>query len=308
MSDQSDLKATISGIFNQLQKDIDSPQDVTLANNQFNSVLNKLNQILTVLANNSLTDSDTDIRAAYLGSISGIWIYDASVAAGSYSIVTADSVSGLPAGVTNCLLVVERSDATIGETIFTCYPYAYNDTRTLKAYYNSVDGLSAWLETEDISKKGAANGYAGLDGDGLVPVNQLPPISISNTFPVASQVAMLALTAETGDIAIRSDLPATFILRGADASVLGDWEELPIPTDLVASVAGYAGIVTTAQILTALKTIDGTGSGLDADLLDGVHLSSIAKKTDYATSTVGGTLKARLQGTVLYLTNNGNNA
>lgn len=37
----------------------------------------------------------------------------------------------------------------------------------------------------------------------------------------------------------------------------------------VLSVDGQTGAVTAAQLLTAIKTVDGSGSGLDADLLDG---------------------------------------
>lgn len=42
----------------------------------------------------------------------------------------------------------------------------------------------------------------------------------------------------------------------------------------VTSVDGNTGIVTSAQLLTAIKKEDGSGSGLDADLLDGLNTSS----------------------------------
>jgi len=38
---------------------------------------------------------------------------------------------------------------------------------------------------------------------------------------------------------------------------------------------GYTNDQTPAEILTAIKTVDGSGSGLDADLLDGVHLNQL---------------------------------
>jgi hypothetical protein len=44
----------------------------------------------------------------------------------------------------------------------------------------------------------------------------------------------------------------------------------------VISVSGRTGDVTTAQLLTDLKTIDGSGSGLDADLLDGHDVTYFA--------------------------------
>jgi hypothetical protein len=52
-------------------------------------------------------------------------------------------------------------------------------------------------------------------------------------------------------------------------------------------------------------TNDGAGSGLDADTLDGLHASSFAATN--ATATVSGGIKARLDGTSLYLTTNGTN-
>ena len=62
------------------------------------------------------------------------------------------------------------------------------------------------------------------------------------------------------------------------------------------------------DILNLIKTVDGVNSGLDANLLDGVNLSAIAKKTNYATTTVGGTVKLRVAGTKAYITTNGTNA
>lgn len=96
---------------------------------------------------------------------------------------------------------------------------------------------------EDSANKGIANGYASLDGDGLVPVAQLPEITITDTFVVSSQIEMLALTAQTGDVAVRTDENKTYILRGTDPSVLADWELLRTPTDSVLSVNGMTGSV-----------------------------------------------------------------
>jgi len=44
----------------------------------------------------------------------------------------------------------------------------------------------------------------------------------------------------------------------------------------VTSVAGATGVVSNTNILTGLLTVDGTGSGLDADLLDGLNSTSFA--------------------------------
>jgi hypothetical protein len=99
---------------------------------------------------------------------------------------------------------------------------------------------------EVTSAKGVAGGYPSLDGGGKVPSSQLPAIAITDTFVVGSQAAMLALTAETGDVAVRTDLNRSFILDGADPSVLANWQELATPTDAVLSVNGETGAVSLA--------------------------------------------------------------
>jgi hypothetical protein len=60
------------------------------------------------------------------------------------------------------------------------------------------------------TQKGAVNGIASLDGTGLIPTNQLPALAITQTSVVASQAAMLALTAQVGDIAVRTDVIQVF--------------------------------------------------------------------------------------------------
>ena len=93
------------------------------------------------------------------------------------------------------------------------------------------------------SKIGAANGIASLDAGGKVPASELPDIAISDTSVVVSEAAMLALTAEVGDIAVRTDVNKTFILKTAGASTLANWQELLTPTDAVTSVDGQTGVV-----------------------------------------------------------------
>jgi hypothetical protein len=93
------------------------------------------------------------------------------------------------------------------------------------------------------SKIGAVSGIAALDAGGKVPAAQLPDIAISDTSVVASQAAMLALTAQVGDIAVRTDVNKTFILKTAGASTLANWQELLTPTDAVTSVDGQTGVV-----------------------------------------------------------------
>lgn len=95
-----------------------------------------------------------------------------------------------------------------------------------------------------LTEKGAANGVATLGADSKIPVAQLPALAITDTFVVASQVAQTALTAEVGDIAIRTDISKTFVLKTSPASTFGNWEEMLFPTSPVSSVNGLTGTVT----------------------------------------------------------------
>jgi hypothetical protein len=106
-----------------------------------------------------------------------------------------------------------------------------------------------------LTQKAAANGVATLGAGGLIPNSQLPALAITDTFVVASQAAMLALsTAEKGDVAVRTDLNKTFILTADPFSTLGNWQELLTPTDAVTSVNGQTGVVS----LTTTNVSEGT--------------------------------------------------
>jgi hypothetical protein len=103
---------------------------------------------------------------------------------------------------------------------------------------------ATWNAKQSTSQKNTANGYAGLGADGKLISSQLPSITISDTFVTASQAAMLAVMAETGDVAVRTDLNKSFILKGTNPAVLADWQELLSPTSAVTTVFGRNGAVT----------------------------------------------------------------
>ena len=54
---------------------------------------------------------------------------------------------------------------------------------------------------------------------------------------------MLGLTAQEGDVCVRSDEEKSYILKQAPASTLANWVELDSPTDKVQSVNGKTGTV-----------------------------------------------------------------
>jgi hypothetical protein len=140
------------------------------------------------------------------------------------------------------------------------------------------------------TQKGAVSGIASLDGSGLIPTNQLPALAITETSVVVSQAAMLALTAQVGDVAVRTDVNKSFILTASPATTLGNWQELLTPTDAVLSVDGNTGAVslsgtylnsTTGTLLGNLAAggfkVTGLGTPTsDADAATKVYVDTVA--------------------------------
>jgi hypothetical protein len=155
------------------------------------------------------------------------------------------------------------------------------------------------LSTTDIEGLGTAASKNTGTTSGTIPIlgaggklntSVLPAIAISDTFVVDSQEAMLALTAEVGDIAIRTDLSKSFILKEDGASVLANWQELLTPTDAVTSVAGKTGVVTLVKADVGLGNVDNTS---DADKpISTAMAAALAEKAPLASPTFTGTPKA----------------
>lgn len=123
---------------------------------------------------------------------------------------------------------------------------------TTLAGYGITDAINTSL-------LGAANGVATLDGTGKLPVSQLPATAISDTFVVGSQAAQVAVTAQIGDVAVRTDLNKSFILRVEPASVFANWQELLTPTDAVLSVNGQTGSVSVGTVTSVSLTAPASG-------------------------------------------------
>lgn len=109
------------------------------------------------------------------------------------------------------------------------------DEGTGNLYYTDVR-----VDARIAAQKGVANGLATLDAGAKLPANQLPALAITDTFVVASQSAMLALAAERGDVAVRTDLQKSFILTAEPAGTLGNWQELLVPTGNPGTVTSVA--------------------------------------------------------------------
>ena len=145
--------------------------------------------------------------------------------------------------------------------------------------------LSGYGITDAVSSSllGAASGVATLDATGKIPTTQLPSLAITDTFVVSSQVAMLALTAEVGDVAVRTDLNKSFILKTAGAGTLANWQELlsSSATGTVTSVslsAPASGLTVTGSPITSSGTI-ALALANDLAAVEGISTTGIAVRT-----------------------------
>lgn len=138
----------------------------------------------------------------------------------------------LPEGLINLYFTDERAQDAVGTILGTTDDVAL-------AYNDVTPEITATLPS-----KGQPDGLATLDSGGKLVVTQLPNLAITDTFVVASEAAMLALAAEQGDVAVRTDEEKSYILTAEPASTLANWQELLTPT-------GTGGTVTSVDIANA---------------------------------------------------------
>lgn len=124
-----------------------------------------------------------------------------------------------------------------------------------------------------------------LDASGKLADSVIPKVAITNTWVVASQTEMLALSnAQEGDVAVRTDLNKSFILKTTGYSTLANWQELLTPTDAVTSVNGSTGAVTI--------TLDGLGGVPIQTYSD--HVASNLHLTSTQRTILGNVLNTRI--------------
>lgn len=129
-----------------------------------------------------------------------------------------------------------------------------------------ADAAQAAAEAASIplTQKATADGVATLGPDAKIPSAQLPSLAITSVAVVASEAAMLALAAQEGDVARRTDLGRSFMLAASPATTLANWVPLSDADTGVATVDGDAGpnvvLPTDGAAGTGTKRTLGTGA------------------------------------------------
>lgn len=130
--------------------------------------------------------------------------------------------------------------------------------------YNSLTDKPT-LGTAASRNVGTSEGNVPILGaGGKLSTSVLPPLAIGETFVVNSESAMIALNAQRGDVAVRTDLNKTFILSQEPASSLSNWVEM-LATGTVVSVNGKTGAVSLTKSDVGLGNVQNYGIATQAE-------------------------------------------
>ena len=133
------------------------------------------------------------------------------------------------------------------------------DTDDLAEGSTNLYYTDARADARITAQKGQPGGLATLDADAKLEANQLPALAITDTFVVNTEAAMLALDAQQGDVAVRTDEQKSYILTADPASTLGNWQELLTPTGTGGTVTSVAlGVPTGFTVSGSPITSSGT--------------------------------------------------
>lgn len=112
-------------------------------------------------------------------------------------------------------------------------------------YDNEAKSAVDALGTASTCDTGTSEGNVPvINANGKIDTSILPALAITDTFTAANESEMLALSADKGDVCIRTDLSKTYILKQIPASTLANWAEIVSPADAVQSVNNKTGVVT----------------------------------------------------------------
>ncbi len=218
-----------------------------------NSVAGNETNINAVAGNQSNINTVAGINTAIstvAGSDNEVVIVATDLALGESSNVkiVSDSIEAVSA----VAAIDDEVAAVAGKTVEITALYAQLETIAEKVNISSiVDALTSSLTdvplsanqgkvlaeqiSDIVTSKAVADGIATLGSDGKIPSAQIPSLALVDVFPVASQAEMLALDAEQGDMAVRTDSSQVFILSTSPASTLENWVELAILEGLIDS-------------------------------------------------------------------------
>ena len=167
--------------------------------------------------------------------------------------------------------------AKANKTASTSVPLAESDYLKIPGASKVDDQIDTKITALNLGTASTKNTGTGsgnvpvLNSSGKLADSVVPKIAMTNTYVVASQTAMLGLSAaQEGDVAVRTDLNKSFILKATPYSTLANWQELLTPTDSVTSVNGSTG----ADTITLADLGGVAGSTYNTHVSSNLHLTT----------------------------------
>jgi len=151
----------------------------------------------------------------------------------------------LPAG-SGVIQMKGNFSVLAGKNIMSSDGNAISFSDDIQMNNNSITGLPAPSTGSDVANRDYVTTYASNASNlssGTVPSSVLPPIALTTVQVAVSEIAMLALTTEEGDVVVRSDENRSYMRNAGIAGTMADFNELQTPTDSVLSVNGEIGTV-----------------------------------------------------------------
>jgi len=128
----------------------------------------------------------------------------------------------------------------------------------LTADQTKLDGIEALADVTDTTNVVAAISAGtgvGISAGGVISVTA---VALTTVQTASTQIAHLALTAQEGDVVVRSDENKSYVHNGGTAGTMADYTLLSTPTDSVLSVSGKTGVVTLVSSDVGLGNVDNT--------------------------------------------------
>ncbi|SKA01555.1 hypothetical protein [Megasphaera cerevisiae] len=200
----------------------------------------------------------------FSGDVAGNNNFDGS---GNVTFALALVSSGVTAGTYTKLTVDAKGRVTAGANI------TASDVPSLTLSKITDSGTAA---AKNVGV--AAGNVPLLDSNGKLNSSVIPAMAINEIYTAASQTAMLALSADVGDVCARTDGAGSFMLKALPATTLANWVQLTAPTDVVTSVNGKTGVV--------VLTTDNVAEGTNLYYTDARATANF--NTNFANKTVGG--------------------
>jgi hypothetical protein len=163
---------------------------------------------------------------------------------------------------------------------------------------NSTDvSLGGSLDYVTLSGQVLTRNAINLSTDvtGTLPVSNMAATALTTVQTAANQTAHLALTAQEGDVVVRSDENKTYMHNGGTAGTMADYTLLATPTDAVTSVNGGTGVVTVTENVTTNLGITGTTGARTITSSDGTN-AVIPVATDSVSGVMSATDHTKLTG------------